>query len=157
MNFIAAGKNTRSHHLQFADDLLLTVNALGPDGGRCVRRARKTTYYQTSLIDSIKTEHEFNSGLRIYDVSKPTQPREVSFPQHSRPGAEPAVVCRRDVTPTFPRISMAGPMIVWRSSISRTSASRRWLAAGGCRACGGLGGEGEAELAGQSAGWRCII
>ena len=78
VNFIPTSHNTRSHHLQFADNLLLAVNALDPtvalrDAGA------QAAYYQSSLADSIKTEHKFDSGLRIFDVSKPAEPREISF------------------------------------------------------------------------------
>jgi hypothetical protein len=76
--FIAAPKNTRSHHLQIHGDLLMTVN--GPNVWAMQQYAKQQDYYGKSLADSFQnTEQPFAAGLRIFDISKPDQPREISF------------------------------------------------------------------------------
>ena len=75
--FVAAPKNTRSHHLQIHGDLLLTVN--GPNVWAMAQYASQQDYYAQSLADSLKTEQPFAAGLRIFDISKPASPRQISF------------------------------------------------------------------------------
>ena len=75
--FVAAPKNTRSHHLQIHGDILLAVN--GPNIWAMQQYASQQDYYAKSLIDSVHTEQPFAAGLRIFDVSNPTIPREIAF------------------------------------------------------------------------------
>src|SRR6202140_3844166 len=75
--FVAAPKNTRSHHLQIHGDVLLAVN--GPNIWAMQQYASQQDYYAKSLIDSVKTEQPFAAGLRIFDISKPPSPREIAF------------------------------------------------------------------------------
>ena len=75
--FVAAPKNTRSHHLQIHGDVLLAVN--GPNIWAMQQYASQQDYYAKSLIDSVQTEQPFAAGLRVFDISKPSTPREVAF------------------------------------------------------------------------------
>src|SRR6202158_865876 len=52
--FVAAPKNTRSHHLQIHGDVLLAVN--GPNIWAMQQYASQQDYYAKSLIDSVTTE-----------------------------------------------------------------------------------------------------
>jgi hypothetical protein len=75
--FVAAPKNTRSHHLQIHGDILLAVN--GPNIWAMQQYATQQDYYAKSLIDSVQTEQPFAAGLRIFDVANPASPREIAF------------------------------------------------------------------------------
>ena len=58
--FVAAPKNTRSHHLQIHGDILLAVN--GPNIWAMQQYASQQDYYAKSLLDSVKTEQPFAAG-----------------------------------------------------------------------------------------------
>ena len=60
--FVAAPKNTRSHHLQIHDDILLAVN--GPNIWAMQQYATQQDYYAKSLIDSVQTEQPFAAQKR---------------------------------------------------------------------------------------------
>ena len=75
--FVAAPKNTRSHHLQVHGDILLAVN--GPDIWAMQQYASQADYYAKSLADSVHTEQPFGAGLRVFDISQPAAPREIGF------------------------------------------------------------------------------
>jgi len=75
--FVAAPKNTRSHHLQIHGDILLAVN--GPNIWAMQQYASQADYYGKSLADSVQTEQPFGAGIRVFDVSQPASPREIGF------------------------------------------------------------------------------
>jgi len=75
--FVAAPKNTRSHHLQIHGDILLAVN--GPNIWAMQQYASQADYYARSLADSVQTEQPFGAGLRVFDVTQPAKPREIAF------------------------------------------------------------------------------
>ena len=76
--FVAAPRNTRSHHLQIAGDVLLAVN--GPNVWAMQRYASQQDYYAKPLADSFQqAEQPFAAGLRAFDISSPANPREISF------------------------------------------------------------------------------
>ncbi len=75
--FVAAPKNTRSHHLQIHGDVLLAVN--GPNIWAMQQYASQQDYYGKSLADSVQTEQPFGAGVRVFDVSQPATPREIGF------------------------------------------------------------------------------
>jgi hypothetical protein len=75
--FVAAPKNTRSHHLQVHGDLLLAVN--GPNVWAMQQYASQQDYYAKSLVDSVDAEQPFAAGVRVFDISEPEKPREIAF------------------------------------------------------------------------------
>ena len=75
--FVAAPKNTRSHHLQIHGDILLAVN--GPNIWAMQQYASQADYYAKSLADSVQTEQPFGAGMRVFDISQPAKPREIGF------------------------------------------------------------------------------
>src|SRR3984957_3784214 len=79
VNFFTAGVNTRTHHLQVANDLLLLAN-----GANIVSMQSYDTgrgYFENTLADSIINRKPFRSGLSIHDISTPAEPREIAFLQ----------------------------------------------------------------------------
>ena len=82
VNFFTAGPNTRTHHLQVANDLLLLAN-----GANIVSMQSYDTgrgYFENTLADSITNRKPFRSGLSIHDISSPAEPREIAFLQIKR-------------------------------------------------------------------------
>ena len=75
--FVPAPRNTRSHHIQIAGDILMAVN--GPNIWAMQQYASQQDYYATSLADALKTEQPFAAGVRTFDVSNPANPREIGF------------------------------------------------------------------------------
>src|SRR5581483_2632442 len=75
--FVPAPKNTRSHHIQIAGDVLLAVN--GPNIWAMQQYASQADYYGKSLIDAVTTEQPVAAGVRTFDVSNPAAPREIGF------------------------------------------------------------------------------
>ena len=75
--FVAAPKNTRSHHLQVHGDMLLAVN--GPNIWAMQQYASQQDYYAKSLVDSVDADQPFAAGVRVFDISKPEKPREIAF------------------------------------------------------------------------------
>ncbi|MES2183596.1 MAG: hypothetical protein V4505_03525 [Pseudomonadota bacterium] len=78
MAYVPMPKNTRSHHLQVADDLLLAIN--GPSVWTLAQYQDQSKYFANTLTNSFKdNDLKFASGVRIYDVSVPSAPREIAF------------------------------------------------------------------------------
>lgn len=77
--FIAAPANTRCHHLQVHDDLLFVVN--GANVWAMQQYAKAQDYFGKPLADSFssRSSQQFAAGLRVFDVAKPSQPREIAF------------------------------------------------------------------------------
>ncbi|MGH7088773.1 MAG: LVIVD repeat-containing protein [Stellaceae bacterium] len=70
--FIAMPPNTRASHIQLHDDLLFVAN--GPNPAKSLASAN---YFTRPLADTQRRDLEFAAGFRVYDVARPTAPREV--------------------------------------------------------------------------------
>ncbi|KML68242.1 LVIVD repeat-containing protein [Pectobacterium peruviense] len=80
--FISAPPGTWNIHLQTHDDLLLVVNAR--DLFADASFAEEKVYYTRSVADTVSTKQQgksWSAGLRIFDISTPDKPREISFLQ----------------------------------------------------------------------------
>src|SRR5580765_2377712 len=77
VGFFTAGTNTRTHHLQVADDLLLLANGANIVAMQSYDNLRG--YFENALVDSITNKKKFRSGLSIHDISKPGDMREIAF------------------------------------------------------------------------------
>lgn len=77
IRFIAAPPNTRTHHLQTNGDLMLVV--CGADIPTIGRYNPGVSYYQQSFTGNLKGGLDFAAGLKIYDISTPSEPREIAF------------------------------------------------------------------------------
>lgn len=78
--FITAPPNTWNVHLQAHDDLLLVINAR--DLFADASFAEEKVYYTRSVAQTVSTRQEgrsWSAGLRIFDISVPDKPREISF------------------------------------------------------------------------------
>ncbi|WP_341991328.1 hypothetical protein [Azorhizobium sp. AG788] len=77
LKFVAAPANTRTHHLQTNGDLMLL--ACGADIPTIGKYNPGLSYYQQSFGGSMAGKADFAAGLKIYDISKPAEPREIGF------------------------------------------------------------------------------
>ena len=77
VGFFTAGGNTRTHHLQVANDLMLLANGANVVAMQSYDDLRG--YFENTLADSITGEGEFRSGLSIHDISRPDEMPEIAF------------------------------------------------------------------------------
>jgi hypothetical protein len=78
VNFVAAPANSRAFHLQTHGDLLLTVNS--PNIWVLQGYSDPNDYFKASITETFtRREKEFTAGLRVFDISKPAEPREIAF------------------------------------------------------------------------------
>jgi hypothetical protein len=77
VGFFTAGGNTRTHHLQVAEDLLLLANGANIVAMQSYDNMRG--YFENTLADSITERKKFRSGLSIHDISRPRELREIAF------------------------------------------------------------------------------
>jgi len=78
VNFIPAPPNSRAFHLQTHGDLLLTVNS--PNIWVLQGYSDPNDYFKASITETFtRREKEFTAGLRVFDISKPAEPREIAF------------------------------------------------------------------------------
>ncbi len=77
VKFIAAPPNTRTHHLQAHDNLLLSI--CGPDIPTLATFNVAVNYYEKSSASTVSGQADFAAGLKIHDISNPAEPREIAF------------------------------------------------------------------------------
>jgi hypothetical protein len=77
VGFFTAGVNTRTHHLQVANDVMLVANGANIIAMQSYDNMRG--YFENTLADSITNRKKFRSGLSIHDVSRPAEMREIAF------------------------------------------------------------------------------
>ncbi|MFL9912783.1 LVIVD repeat-containing protein [Paraburkholderia sp. RL17-337-BIB-A] len=78
VGFIGAPPNTRASHIQVHGDLLLVVNAANV--WKLQQYGQREDYFGKPLADSFRrTDFPFSAGVRVYDISRPTAPREIAF------------------------------------------------------------------------------
>ena len=76
VNFLACPPNTRAIHLQTHQDLLLAVN--GPSVW--TMKMSEQDYYAGRGADRLREDSStYASGLRVYDISRPAEPKEIGF------------------------------------------------------------------------------
>jgi hypothetical protein len=86
VGFFTGGQNTRSHHLQIANDMALVVN--GANIPALQKYDGMRGYFENSIADSVTGQRNFRSGLSIHDVSKPAEMREIAFLEMPGLGAQ---------------------------------------------------------------------
>ena len=114
VGFFTAGVNTRTHHLQVADDLLLLANGANIVAMQSYDNMRG--YFENTLADSITNRKKFRSGLSIHDISRPARDEGDRLPRNARLRHQPAVVAGRALRLRRPRISTASPITSCASS-----------------------------------------
>ncbi len=93
VGFFTAGVNTRTHHLQVADDLMLLANGANIVAMQSYDNMRG--YFENTLADSITNRKKFRSGLSIHDISRPSGDEGDRVPRNARLRHQPAVVAGR--------------------------------------------------------------
>jgi len=78
VHFFSTAPNTRTHHLQVAEGLMLLAN-----GANIVRMQSYDStrdYFENTLADSLTNRKPFRAGLSIFDIdTNPAEPREIAF------------------------------------------------------------------------------
>lgn len=77
VNFFTAGKYTRTHHLQVAENLLLLANGANIVAMQSYNDMRG--YFENNPVDNLTNRQKFRSGLSIHDISNPKEMREIAF------------------------------------------------------------------------------
>ena len=81
VGYVANPPNTWSLHLQVHEDLLLLVHAR--DMFSIPEMADERNYYKGkadfSALAKVPTQRDWSAGMAVYDISKPTEPRQIGF------------------------------------------------------------------------------
>jgi hypothetical protein len=77
VGFWTAGDQTRTHHIQVSNDMMLVANGANIVAMQSYDSMRG--YFENNLADSITNRKKFRSGLSIHDISKPADLREIAF------------------------------------------------------------------------------
>ena len=77
VKFWAAPANTRTHHIQAMDDMLLAV--AGADIPTIGKYNPSLSYYEQSFANGMKGKGDFAAGLLIFDIKTPAEPKQIGF------------------------------------------------------------------------------
>ena len=78
VHYLVTAPNTRTHHLQVANDLMLLAN--GANIVRMQSYDNTRDYYENTLADSLANRQPFRAGLSVFDIgTNPAEPREIAF------------------------------------------------------------------------------
>jgi hypothetical protein len=78
VHYLVTAPNTRTHHLQVANDLMLLAN--GANIVRMQSYDNTRDYYENTLADSLANRQPFRAGLAVLDIgANPAEPREIAF------------------------------------------------------------------------------
>jgi hypothetical protein len=78
--FVPTAPNTWNHHLQVHDDLLLVVDQYALN-----RAYASQDEYHAHSVEGIHSAQfgrrgvDFSAGMRVYDISRPAEPRQIGF------------------------------------------------------------------------------
>ena len=151
-DFIACPPNTRAHHIQVHDGLLLAVNGAGGVGGADCGEKKDYFGHPADADPGRARRRDFTAGIRVFSLDEPGAPARDRLPAESTGWGCIASGGPAAAMPMPRRISRGSPIISYRRSTCRTRRAR-WSGAGGCPGCA-AGGETPAGRP-ASAG-RCI-
>jgi hypothetical protein len=78
LNYFTTAPNTRTHHLQVAEGLMLLAN--GANIVRMQSYDNERDYFENTLADSLTNRQPFRAGLSMFDIdTNPAEPREIAF------------------------------------------------------------------------------
>jgi hypothetical protein len=78
LNLFSTAPNTRTHHLQVAEGMMLLAN--GANIVRMQSYDNTRDYFENTLADSLTNRQSFRAGLSIFDIdTNPAEPREIAF------------------------------------------------------------------------------
>jgi hypothetical protein len=78
VHYFTTAPNTRTHHLQVAEGLMLLAN--GANIVRMQSYDNTRGYFENTLADSLTNRQTFRAGLSIFDIdTNPAEPREIAF------------------------------------------------------------------------------
>ncbi len=134
VHYFTTAPNTRTHHMQVAEGLMLLAN--GANIVRMQSYDNTRDYFENTLADSLDQSASVSRGLvdlryrhESRRAARDRVPRRCPASVSTGSGGPAAA------TPTCPRTSTASRTTFCASSISPMSRSRRSSRAGGCPAC----------------------
>ena len=124
--FVACPPNTRSHHIQVHDGILLATNSANIWAMQ--RYANQADYFTAPLADSFsRREREFTAGLRVFSLDDPASPHEIGFLPRGRVSGCTASGGWAGATPMRRAISTGSPTMCWPIfDVSEPHQTRTW-------------------------------
>ena len=78
VHYFTTAPNTRTHHMQVAEGLMLLAN--GANIVRMQSYDNTRGYFENTLADSLTNRQDFRAGLSVFDIdTNPAEPREIAF------------------------------------------------------------------------------